>query len=72
MATKKAAQAEARRLRKENPNKTVNVREITKGNWGVRLSPKGERDTWVPGSYVSHSGKVVRPAKASRRKKSRG
>jgi hypothetical protein len=33
MASKKAAQAEARKLRKQFPNVTVNVKEITKGNW---------------------------------------
>lgn len=46
MSTKKQAQAEARRLRKKYPNKTVNVKEITKGNWGVRFSPKGKRDKY--------------------------
>ena len=46
MATKKVAQAEARRLRRKYPKKTVNVVEITKGNWGVRFSPKGKRDTF--------------------------
>ena len=45
MASKKSAQAEARRLRKKYPKKTVNVVEITKGNWGCRFSPKGKRDT---------------------------
>jgi len=44
MATKKTAQAEARKLRKQYPRKTVNVKEITKGNWGCRFSPKGIRD----------------------------
>ena len=44
MASKKAAQAEARKLRKLFPNATVNVKEITKGNWGCRFSSKGKRD----------------------------
>lgn len=44
MATKKAAQAEAKRLRKLFPKKTVNVIEISKGNWGTRFSRKGKRD----------------------------
>ena len=46
MASKKAAQAEARILRKRYPHKTVNVKQITKGNWGCRFSPKGKRDTF--------------------------
>ena len=45
MASIKAAQAEARKLRKQFPNATVNVKEITEGNWGCRFSPKGKRDT---------------------------
>ena len=49
MASKKLTQAEARKLRKRYPNKTVNVVEITKGNWGVRFSPKGKRDTYGKG-----------------------
>ena len=46
MANKKSAQAEAHQLRRKYPNKTVNVVEITKGNWGTRFSPKGKRDTY--------------------------
>jgi len=46
MASKRATQAEARKLRKKYPNKTVNVVEITKSNWGIRFSPKGKRDTY--------------------------
>lgn len=46
MASKKAAQAEARKLRKKYPNRTVNVKQITKGNWGCRFSSKGKRDTY--------------------------
>jgi len=46
---KKAAQREAanlrRSLKKVHGDKlTVNVKEITPGNWGVRFSPKGTRD----------------------------
>ena len=64
MATKRVAQAEARRLRRKYPSKTVNVRETTKGNWGTRFSPKGKRDTWVPGAHISQfTGRVVKPAK---------
>jgi hypothetical protein len=44
MANKKAAQKEARELRKKYPHKTVNVKEISKGNYGCRFSTKGERD----------------------------
>jgi hypothetical protein len=44
MSSKKVAQKEARELRKKYPNKTVNVKEITKGNWGVRFSLKNKRD----------------------------
>ncbi len=43
---KKDAENEARILRKKYPNKTVNVKEITKGNWGCRFSPKGTRDKY--------------------------
>ena len=43
MATKRQAQKEARKLRKKWKSKTVNVVLITKGNWGVRFSPKGKR-----------------------------
>ena len=46
MATKKVAQAEARRLRRKYPSKTVNVKEISKGNWGCRFSPKVKRDVY--------------------------
>ena len=46
MATKKATQKEARSLRKKYPNKTVNVVQITRGNWGIRFSPKGKRDKY--------------------------
>ncbi len=46
MASKREAQAEARRLRKKYPNKTVNVKQISRGNWGIRFSPKGKRDTF--------------------------
>lgn len=46
MASKKTAQKEARELRKKYPHKTVNVKEITKGNWGCRFSPKGKRDSY--------------------------
>jgi len=46
MATKKTASAEARQLRKKYKDKTVNVKEITKGNYGVRFSPKGKRDKY--------------------------
>ena len=46
MASKKQAQAEARKLRKRYPNKTVNVKQVSKGNWGCRFSPKGKRDTF--------------------------
>jgi len=53
MATKKAAQAEARRLRKKYPNKTVNVKEISKGNWGTRFSPKKKRDMFNYRKYLS-------------------
>ena len=51
MATKKAAQKEARELRKEHPNLTVNVKEISKGNWGCRFSPKGKRDKYIFKGY---------------------
>jgi hypothetical protein len=44
MPTKKHIQLEARQLRKRYPNKTVNVVEVSKGNWGCRFSPKGTRD----------------------------
>lgn len=49
MATKKAAKAEAAKLRRrmkkgELVKRTVNVKLITKGNYGVRFSPKGKRD----------------------------
>lgn len=44
MTSKKDAQRQARDLRKRVKNKTVNVKEISTGNWGVRLSPKGKRD----------------------------
>ena len=44
MTTKRAAQSQARKLRKTYKSKTVNVRQITQGNWGVRFSPKGKRD----------------------------
>jgi hypothetical protein len=44
MPSKKHIQAEARQLRKRYPNKTVNVIEVSKGNWGCRFSPKGTRD----------------------------
>lgn len=47
MSTKREATVEARRLRKNNPTLTVNVKEITVGNWGVRFSPKGTRDKYV-------------------------
>ena len=47
MATKKVATVEARKLRKDNPTLTVNVKEITPENWGVRFSPKGTRDKYV-------------------------
>ena len=46
MASKKEAQSQARRLRKKYPNKTTNVVEISRGNWGVRFSKKGTRDTF--------------------------
>ena len=47
---KKAAQREAAQLRRSlsripgQKDLTVNVKEITPGNWGVRFSPKGTRD----------------------------
>ena len=45
MASKKEAEKEARELRKKyGKTKTLNVVEITKGNWGVRFSAKGKRD----------------------------
>jgi hypothetical protein len=44
MATKKAAQTEARTLREKYPKKTVNVKQVSKGNWGCRFSEKGKRD----------------------------
>lgn len=44
MATKKQAQATARKLRRQYPDMTVNVKEIAKDVWGVRFSKKGERD----------------------------
>ena len=37
------AQREARELRRGWKKFTINVVEITKGNWGVRFSPKGKR-----------------------------
>jgi hypothetical protein len=44
-AQKQAAQVR-RDLKKKGIHKTVNVREISKGNFGVRTSPKGKRDTF--------------------------
>lgn len=46
MSVKVIVQAEARRLRKEYPKLTVNVKEITRGSWGIRFSAKGKRDTF--------------------------
>jgi len=61
MTTKKAAQAEAKKLRVRYPMKTVNVVEITLGNWGVRFSPKGKRDIFKaedPYGMRSHKGLI--------------
>jgi hypothetical protein len=67
MSTKAIAQAEARRLRKKYPGKTVNVRELSRGSYGIRFSPKGKRDTWAPGARVCPtSGRVIKPAKKRR------
>lgn len=46
MSVKVVVQTEARRLRKKYPKLTVNVKEITRGNWGIRFSAKGKRDTF--------------------------
>jgi hypothetical protein len=46
MPTKKEAQKEARVLRKTHKNLTVNTKEISKGNFGNRFSPKGKRDKY--------------------------
>jgi phenylpyruvate tautomerase PptA (4-oxalocrotonate tautomerase family) len=46
MASFKTAQQEARVLRKNNPKWTVNVKEISPGNWGCRFSKKGTRDKY--------------------------
>lgn len=58
MTSKKEAQGQARRLRKElkemSKMKTVNVKEVSKGNWGVRLSEKGKRDKFNHRSYRQH------------------
>ena len=43
---KKEAQKEARHLRGKYPSKTVNVVQVSKGNWGCRFSSKGKRDTF--------------------------
>jgi len=49
MTSKREAQKQARQLRyqltKSKLKKlTVNVKQISKGNWGIRFSPKGTRD----------------------------
>lgn len=48
MAKKKEAQRQASQFRRENPKvakrRTINVVEISKGNWGMRFSDKGTRD----------------------------
>jgi len=44
--TKKTAQVEARKIRRQYPHRTVNVVEISPRNWGIRLSDKGKRDKY--------------------------
>ncbi len=46
MGTRKEAETLARQLRKENKTMAVNVKEITRNNWGIRFSPKGTRDKY--------------------------
>ena len=69
MAKKTIAQATARKLRKKHPNKTVNVVEITKGNWGCRFSPKGKRDTKYNRKPTGVRRKTKRSKVESSRKK---
>jgi hypothetical protein len=44
MATKKKAEEIARKLRKENPNLIVRVKELSKGNWGVSYKKLNTRE----------------------------
>lgn len=51
MTSKKEAQKQAQKFRRENPKdakqKTVNVVKMGKGNnYGIRFSPKGTRSTF--------------------------
>lgn len=42
--SKREAQKQARKLRRQISNRTVNVKEIAPGHFGIRFSPKGRRD----------------------------
>ena len=48
MTKRKEAKRRAAKFRRENPKitktRTINVVEISKGNWGMRFSDKGTRD----------------------------
>lgn len=47
MTSKKQAQAQARKFRRDHPKdakrQTVNVVQVSRGNWGIRFSKKGTR-----------------------------